>query len=138
MTSNSVEMINLSEFKKVEQANIRKGSKQDFFFKVNVEDRLFTISNKLFSDMELESNGLAQFESDSDVVLAVLPEDQAVFLKKSKRGENKGRSFKNDKLFNALKSKSLITKSTGVQKLDLVAVPEASGTKVYSIINLEV
>lgn len=131
-------MLQFSNFKAVETANTRDNSHlvhpgQSFNFKYKrfygkdanknqIISSSFTVSNKLFEKLGLDTKGLIEIVSPDGVsYLAVVDVDKAVLLKggKAKSGI-KAKAFKSSLLEKALSKQGVIDSSViGTQKLDL-------------------
>lgn len=132
-------MLNFSNFKPVATGNTRenvhftKGQSFNFKFKKFIskkegkvkEETNFTISDKLFDSLGLETKGLIELVSPEGVsYLGVVDSDNAVFLrnrKSLKEGNVKGKKFKSTIFEKALSEQGIINLDLvgTTQKLDL-------------------
>ena len=89
------------DFSKLTKVGNANPAGQKFDLKLSKAKEEFRFSDKLFAQMQLEYNSLAQFDNtEGKVIIAVCPGNSGVFYKKS-TGKVKGKRFKNSRLAQA-------------------------------------
>ena len=99
--------MDLSKLEKVEKVRSLTFHKmQDYDLLYNPKTEKFRFSEEVFENLGLTFNSLTQFiydqENEKHVFLQITPGNNGVFMKKTE-GKKKGREFKNQALFDALK-----------------------------------
>ena len=97
------------DFSKLTMVSNANPSGQNFDLKWSKAKEEFRFSDKVFAQMQLEYNSLAQFENtENKVIIAVCPGNEGIFYKKQ-TGKVKGKRVKNGRLSQACEEAGLTT-----------------------------
>jgi len=147
-------MFNLSNLKAVQKANLRKNTVkrgQNFEFKFrrsNTDkkgiDSKFIVSDELWARLNLDADfGLIELhdEENNTVYLGVVSNDDAVFCRKTEKGE-KGKAFKNTVMEGHLVSAGLLPETEeGNVFFDVTVIAEdqdMSGVMLHKVLQLSI
>lgn len=143
-------MINLHDLKAVKKSYTKTSTKNQSFnelkfrraIKNGAPEGLFTISQKIWEKLDLDNYGLIHLVMTEEgevtnVVIGVVNNEDAVFVKETKRTKekgSKGKSFKNVFLESALIDAGQLDKDEmGNQFLKLIEIPDAKGVEIGGI-----
>ena len=117
------------DFSKLTMVSNANPTGQNFDLKWSKAKEEFRFSDKIFTQLQLEYNSLAQFENtENKVIIAVCPGNDGVFYKKQ-TGKVKGKRFKNGRLSQVCENVGLSTDLT-VKHLGTFELKE-----MYEIVN---